>query len=160
MQMQVSYRMGDGGMDDEGSVGDVGVGSGGVAQSQSQSQVGSQSLKGRTVRSEDIYEVITGASGLKPLLAQHTPDRRVGRGVERPDPSVRKAKMAAHLKELVRVTAPSLQGYGYSDTNPFYVLEGHMGQGLMGRGRGRGGAGAGGGQEQDRLSLPHISAPH
>lgn len=103
------------------------------------------------VRSEEIYNVITGTAGLKSLMPQHTPlipvrdpygittahhQRTVGptttttgkplKRVEKvPEPLYRKAKMAAHLKEMVKVAAPSVQNYGFSVNNPFFVLDGY-----------------------------------
>jgi hypothetical protein len=101
------------------------------------------------VRSEEIYNVITGSAGLKSLMPQHTPmlpvrdpygitnsgaqsrngsapATKAPKRVEKvPEPMYRKAKMAAHLKELVKVSAPSAQNYGFTTNNPFFVMDGY-----------------------------------
>ena len=95
------------------------------------------------VRSEEVYSVLTGSAGLKSLMPQHTPmipirdpygntlnnttgQQKPLKKVEKiPEPMYRKAKMAAHLKEMVKVTAPSAQTYGYTANNPFFVMEGY-----------------------------------
>lgn len=113
------------------------------------------------VRSEEIYQVITGSAGLKALMPQHTPmvpvrdpygitaahqqqhqtagqgqgqgqgqsKRRQQQQVKVPEPMYRKAKLAAHLKEMVKVSAPSAQNYGYNSNNPFFVVEGYSEEG-------------------------------
>jgi hypothetical protein len=41
-----------------------------------------------------------------------------------PEPLYRKARMAAHLKEMVKVSTPALGPYGYQGgTNPFFVTD-------------------------------------
>jgi hypothetical protein len=101
------------------------------------------------VRSEEIYSVLTGSAGLKSLMPQHTPMIPVrdpygistnaihgntstaaptGQSKRRqqvPEPMYRKAKMAAHIKEMVKVSAPSAQNYGFNSTNPFFVMDGY-----------------------------------
>jgi hypothetical protein len=97
------------------------------------------------VRSEEIYSVLTGSAGLKSLMPQHTPMIPVRdpygitsaaghtaapagqskRRTQVPEPMYRKAKMAAHIKEMVKVSAPSAQNYGFNSTNPFFVMDGY-----------------------------------
>lgn len=95
------------------------------------------------LRSEEIYSVITGSAGLKSLMPQHAPmqpvrqpysnttastiPHKTAKRADRiPEPMYRKAKMAAHLKEMVKVSAPSAQNYGFTPNNPFFVMDGYV----------------------------------
>jgi len=92
------------------------------------------------VRSEDVYTLLTGSAGLRPLLqqqkpmspidpygytAQHMPMpqnklKNKSQG-KIPEQRYRKAQMAAHLKEMVKVTPAASQNYGFNTNNPFYA---------------------------------------
>lgn len=117
-----------------------------LLQGSQQSQYASSAQVLGPVRSDEIYAVITGSAGLKSLMPQHTPmvpvrdpygitsgqqpggqqaQQSKRRQEKVPEPMYRKAKLAAHLKEMVKVSAPSAQNYGYSANNPFFVVEGY-----------------------------------
>jgi hypothetical protein len=99
--------------------------------------------------SEQVYSLLTGQAGLKPLQLHHAPmvpinrphttttnsisassvsssstslatDKKKKNGDKIPDHLHRKAK----LKEAVKISAPAVEQYGYSQSNPLYVLEG------------------------------------
>jgi hypothetical protein len=97
--------------------------------------------------SEQVYSLLTGQAGLKPLQLHHAPmvpvnrphtttnsvsgssvsssssmatDKKKKNGDKIPDHLHRKAK----LKEAVKILAPAVEQYGYSQSNPLYVLEG------------------------------------
>ena len=87
----------------------------------------------RSVPSEQIVPLVTGNVGLKSLLPQHQPQQAVNpyqatskkkSGEHIPEPLYRKAKMAAQMKEMVKVSTPASGVYGYGPNNPLYVLEG------------------------------------
>lgn len=125
------------------------------------------------VRSEDVYSLVTGNQGLKPLLKQHKAmlpvrdpyaksraavaaensnvsaalsnyrnpttnivapanleaqlQRRRPADAERiPEPLYRKARLAAHMKEMVKVSPESALNYGFTADNPFYVMDGML----------------------------------
>lgn len=112
---------------------------------------------------EQVYSLLTGQVGLRPLQLQHHPlqprdpfhgnNTSINNGNNNnslhnnsmhssrphtmatnrvkpvnaekiPEPLYRKARMAAHMKEMVKVAAPALDTYGYhSGNNPFYVTD-------------------------------------
>eukprot|EP01034_Spumella_vulgaris_P021440 gene21440-27471_t len=97
--------------------------------------------------SDQIHTLVAGSGGLKPLLVQHSPmkplhdpyatntARRRAAGAEKiPEPMYRKAKMAAQMKEMVKITNPSTAMYGYGPSNPLYVMDGMIGSGSAGGG--------------------------
>lgn len=91
------------------------------------------------VRSEEVYTLLTGSAGLKPLLqqqkpmspkdpygysAQHImPQNKLKNSAQGkiPEQRYRKAQMAAHLKEMIKVTPAASQNYGFNTNNPFYA---------------------------------------
>lgn len=93
------------------------------------------------VRSEEVYTLLTGSAGLKPLLQQQkpmSPKDPYGYSAQRmntmpqnklknsgqgkiPEQRYRKAQMAAHLKEMIKVTPAASQNYGFNAHNPFYA---------------------------------------
>lgn len=90
-----------------------------------------------SVRSEEVYSLLTGNVGLKSLLQHHAPmapvkdpyskrEKKKNQDNKIPEPLYRKAKLAAHMKEMVKVAPHSAQGYGFHGANPFYVLDGMM----------------------------------
>lgn len=107
-------------------------------------------------RSEEIYNVMTGSAGLKSLMPQHAPMMPVQHPYNItnntihpahttskrkphtanpnaiPEPLYRKAKLASHLKEMVKVSAPSAQNYGFNSVNPFFVVEGYSEENIDG----------------------------
>lgn len=102
----------------------------------------SQSAPGGSaaVTGDQIHSLVSGSGGLRPLLPQHSPmkpvrdpynmaanantRRRAATAEKIPEPLYRKAKMAAQIKEMVKVTNPSTAMYGYGPSNPLYVLDG------------------------------------
>lgn len=110
---------------------------------------------------EQVYSLLTGQVGLRPLHLQHNPlqprdalnnnnnnagnnvnssatngmhssrphtvatNRVKPQGADKiPEPLYRKARMAAHMKEMVKVSAPAMDSYGYnSGANPFYITD-------------------------------------
>jgi hypothetical protein len=103
--------------------------------------------------SEQLYALLTGQAGLRPIQLNHQPmmprpsttsggtgsvlgsagqsvisgnsasnKRKTNEKI--PEPIYRKAKLSAHLKEMVKVSAPAVEQYGYSSVNPLYVLDG------------------------------------
>lgn len=102
--------------------------------------------------SEQLYALLTGQAGLRPIQLNHNPmmprpnttsgpgsvlgsagqsvisgssvanKRKTNEKI--PEPIYRKAKLSAHLKEMVKVAAPAVEQYGYSSVNPLYVLDG------------------------------------
>lgn len=91
------------------------------------------------VRSEDVYTLLTGSAGLKPLLQQQKPmspkdpygysakhimpQNKLKNSAQGkiPEQRYRKAQMAAHLKEMIKVTPAASQNYGFNTNNPFYA---------------------------------------
>jgi hypothetical protein len=90
---------------------------------------------------EQVYALLTGQAGLKPLQLQHAPmipqtpsrphttaagaqGKKKPPGEKIPDAAARRAKLSAHVKEMVKVAAPAAEQYGYSSANPLYVMEG------------------------------------
>lgn len=84
---------------------------------------------------EQLYALLTGQAGLKPIQLQHNPmlpqsrphttaNTTKKKAEKIPDPVYRKAKLSAHVKEMVKVSAPAVEQYGYNSVNPLYVLEG------------------------------------
>eukprot|EP01038_Epipyxis_sp_PR26KG_P007539 gene7539-10273_t len=71
------------------------------------------------IMSEDVYSLMSGSVGLKPLMQQHVPlslkennqktqpARRKTASDKIPDQSYRKAKLASHVRELVKITSNS-----------------------------------------------------
>lgn len=102
---------------------------------------------------EQVYSLLTGQVGLRPLHLQHHPlqprdpyhqqNNGAGTGMHSsrphtmatnrvkpatadkiPEPMFRKARMAAHMKEMVKVSTPAMDGYGYhAGSNPFFVTD-------------------------------------
>lgn len=113
-------------------------------------------------RSEEIYNVMTGSAGLKSLMPQHAPmmpvqhpynitnnnihpahttsKRKPHNPNAIPEPLYRKAKLASHLKEMVKVSSPSAQNYGFNSVNPFFVVEGYSEESIGGGGSLEGGS--------------------
>jgi hypothetical protein len=104
-------------------------------------------------QTNDVYALLTGQAGLRPIQLQHPPmqpikEPHLGRPTSStpanttttivaankkksasekiPEPAYRKAKMTAHMKEMVKVQASALDTYGYNHLNPMYVLEGSV----------------------------------
>jgi hypothetical protein len=106
---------------------------------------------------EQIYALLTGQAGLKPLQLHHAPmipqtpgtataassaaasrphttsanpvaatnkTKKNNAGEKIPDSSYRKSKLSQHVREMVKVSAPAAEQYGYNPSNPMYVLEG------------------------------------
>jgi hypothetical protein len=103
---------------------------------------------------EQVYSLLTGQVGLRPLHLQNPPLQardpfgpnsssgtsnamhnsrphtmstarvKPAAAEKIPEPLYRKARMAAHLKEMVKVSTPALGPYGYQGgTNPFFVTD-------------------------------------
>uniref|UniRef100_A0A7S3M6C0 Uncharacterized protein n=2 Tax=Spumella elongata TaxID=89044 RepID=A0A7S3M6C0_9STRA len=120
------------------------------------SQVSQSTYNLNIPRSEEIYNVMTGSAGLKSLMPQHAPmipvqhpynitnntihpahttSKRKPHTANPnaiPEPLYRKAKLASHLKEMVKVSAPSAQNYGFNAVNPFFVVEGYSEENMEG----------------------------
>ena len=77
---------------------------------------------------EEIQNLLSGNAGLRPLLNKHTPVQmsltvpqqlpsssagNKKKGEKMPDPLYLKAKLAAHMKEMVKVDPPKKQGQVY-----------------------------------------------
>lgn len=88
---------------------------------------------------EQVYALLTGQVGLRPIQLRHQPINPVShpsviKGTNKslpaekiPEPLYRKARMSAQIKEMVKVQAPALDAYGYHSSNPLYVYDGHVG---------------------------------
>ena len=95
---------------------------------------GSAGVLEQPVQDEDVFRMLTGNVGLKPLLQQHKAmvpvpapyahqreqrERRKPAGGDRiPEPLYRKAKLAAHMKEMVKVPPAAAQNYGFGGQQP------------------------------------------
>lgn len=104
-------------------------------------------------QTNDVYALLTGQAGLRPIQLQRAPmqpikEPHLGRPASSnngnttttivasnkkksttdkiPEPMYRKAKMTAHMKEMVKVQASGLDTYGYNHLNPMYVMEGSV----------------------------------
>eukprot|EP01039_Chlorochromonas_danica_P005405 gene5405-5945_t len=105
-------------------------------------------------QAEQVYSLLTGQAGLKPILPQHVPlqpvkepyqshgsdlasrastanpvaNKHRGKVDKIPDPVYRKARLNQHMKEMVKVSATSLQSQGFDlNNNPLYVLDSQEG---------------------------------
>lgn len=106
---------------------------------------------------EQVYSLLTGQVGLRPLQLQHAPLQPVNnpyaghpqqsnrpqttastlssghrlKPVDRlvvPEPAFRKARMAAQMKEAVKVAGATMEQYGYPGaSNPFYITDSSAG---------------------------------
>ncbi len=90
-----------------------------------------------SAHNEQVYALLTGQVGLKPIQLRHAPVAPVKdpykassslKADKIPEPLYRKARMSQQIKDMVKVQAPQLEQYGFNPANnPLYVMDGYVG---------------------------------
>jgi hypothetical protein len=88
-----------------------------------------------SAHNEQVYALLTGQVGLKPIQLRHNPTAPVKdpyaknslKAEKIPEPLYRKQRMSQQIKEMVKVQAPQFEQYGWNPANnPLYVLDGQV----------------------------------